>query len=482
MADTTTLGIGGEALSSLVSRFVMAAIGFGGTVVFARVLGASGLGIYKTALAVAFVGTQLSSGIGTAIKKRVSEVDAEPGEYLSTGIISHIGFSAFILVALLLASERATAYFGAWELVLGVGLVIATVGMFNVVNSMYAGLGYPARSIWADTLRSALTLICQIALLWVGLEAFGLILGLATGTIGATVFSWAVSGVWPRLPEREHFKRVFEFARWSIPNGLLTNLYSSADIIIITAVAGSAATGLYTVANQLVMPAAFLASSISQALFVKASGRFSADKGFSADLINSVAYSGLFAVPILFGALAMPRAIPRTIFGGEFATAGTALVGMALFQVASVYASPFEQIFGSIDRPDVVFRVNVGITIFHLPVAVFLGSYYGLIGVITASAAAEWVRLVTYQSLSYLEFGRVVVPRPVLEHVASGIGMFVILEGALTTIVVKNWIVLLAVVGGGAAIYFGILFVISPHFRLTLGHALPVDFPILGGK
>lgn len=476
MRDSRTIGIGREALLSLVSKFSMGVLGFLGTVVFARELGASGLGVYQTAMAAAMVASRLSGGVGTAVRKRVSEVDADAARYLGLGLLAHLGLSVVVLAAVLVFLDPAVAYFGSPEVTFGVVALVVAFGLFEVVNRMYAGAGYPARSSWLDAVRSFLTLVFQLALLWVGLREFGLIAGLAVGTVLSAGVSVVAAGITPRLPTWDVVRRLYDHARWSAPNELLKNVYASSDIIILTAVVGSTSAGLYAAASQLVVPAAFLASSIVSALAVKTSGRHSAGEDVVRDLTNSVAYSGLFAVPMLFGALAMPRALLRTVFGGEFAVAGAALVGMGLFQVWNVYAKPFESVFASVDRPDLVFRVNVVVTGLHLPVAAGAGLVAGLLGVVGATVAAEFVRFCLYLVLTYRRFETVVIPRQPIEQVGSAVVMFLALESVLRIVTVRGWVVLVALVGGGAAVYAAVLFAISPHFRLTLRNTVPFGY------
>lgn len=475
MRDTTTLGIGREALYSLISKITMGVVGFSGTFIFARVLGASGLGVYQTALAAAFVFTELSSGVSVAVRKRVSEVDTNPAKFLGGGLLLHILFSLLVLTAFLILRDPAIEYFGSRNLVIGVILIVISLGLFQVANRAYSGIGYPARSSWIDTIRSVLTLILQVWLLWVGLEVFGLIVGLAAATVVTALLAIVVAGIQPSIPDQQTLEQIYDFARWSVPNGLLNNLYSSSDILIITAVAGSTPAGLYTVGRQLTQPAIYMASSIKNTLYVKSSGRYSAGQEVVKDLMNSVAYAGLIAIPIFFGALSMPSAIPRTIFGGEFAAAGGALIGMSLFQISNVYVSQFESVFGGIDRPDVIFRVNVGVTSFHLPLAVGLGYEYGLLGVISATVIAEGIRFVIYQCLAYDEFDRIIFPRPVIEQVLSGATMLVALEAALMFIKVRGWFILIPLICGGAVVYFATLFMISSHFRLALRNIVPIE-------
>lgn len=482
MKDTKSLHIGQEALYSLISKLAMAIVGFGGTLVFARTLGPSGLGVYQTALAVAFVFAKISDGVADAVRKRISEVNTDPREFFGAGLIFHGGVIFVVLLGFVLLIDPASKYFGTLPITIGVIAVIATVGLFNIVNQLYAGIGYPARSSWIDTVRSAITLSFQLVFLWVGFEVFGLLMGLAFGTLVAILLSAIAAGVRPTIPAQQTIERVYIFARWSVPTGLLTNLYSSADIIIITTVVGSTASGQYTAAMQLVMPAALLASSIRNALEVRASGRSSAGQAVDHDLANAISYTGLFAIPILFGALAMPQAIPRTVFGNEFSSAGTALVGMALFQVGNVYAKPFEATFGGIDRPDVIFRVNAAILFIHLPLAILLGIQYGLVGVVGTTVFAEGVRILAYQFLTYRQFNQIIVPRPVGEQLLGALVMFLIVESLLTVINVQNWMILIFLIGSGAFVYFGVLLTVSSNFRHTVAHTVPFDISRFSGK
>jgi O-antigen/teichoic acid export membrane protein len=476
MKDTTSLGIGREALSSFISNVVMGAVGFGGTILFARFLGASGLGVYQTAVAAALVFAKVSDGVAGAIQKRVSEVDVIPGSFLGAGLIIHTVLSVIISLGVLLLHNPIKTYLSSTAVSLAVVAVVVSLGLFNITNNTLSGIGYPARSSWMDTVRSMLTIACQVTLLWFGLGTFGLVAGLAIASAATAVFSAQIAGVRPTLPTRSIMRSISEYARWSVPNGLLNKLYSSLDILVITAAAGSSAAGLYAVARQLTQPATFLSSSISGALSVKTSGRHSAGQEIVQDLLNSVSYSGLIAIPLFFGALAMPRAIPQTVFGGEFAAAGGAVVGMAIFQVWNVYASQFESVFTGIDRPGIVFRINAGITTVHLPLAVGLGYLYGLLGVVTATVVAETLRFVVYQYLIYAKFNRIALSRPIAEQVLSGFVMFVGLEAVLSYAEVTGWLVLLLLVGGGAVGYFLMLIAVSSHFRFALRHAVPVEY------
>jgi O-antigen/teichoic acid export membrane protein len=248
----------------------------------------------------------------------------------------------------------------------------------------------------------------------------------------------------------------------------VTSLYNSADIIFIRWFSGTGAVGFYSAANQLGMPAAMFAGSIQRALLVKSSGLSSKGEAVLSDLENAVSYSGLIGIPLLFGALAMPNALMVTVFGGDFSGAGTALIGLSIFHVLDAYKKAFDAVLSGTDRPQLTFRTNLIVACVHVVVAVVLGSRYGLLGVIAATVAAEALRLTQYQLYARQYFDGFVLPRPVLEQVASAMAMYVAVEAVLLRVAITGWVPLVAVVGLGVVVYFVALLGLSSHFRHTL--------------
>jgi O-antigen/teichoic acid export membrane protein len=474
-SETESLSIGRETLVALGAKVLNAALGFGGVVIFANELGDVGLGEYRTVLAAAFVLTQVPGGTATAVKKRVSEVDTDVPQYLGAGLLVHLVFSVLVTLGFLVLQDPAVEYFGTIELAGGVVLVVLSLGLFNITNRFYAGIGYPALSSWVDSARSVLTVGFQIAFLLLGMQAFGLIIGFFVGTVLSAVLSVAVAGQLPTRPTRRVFERIYDFVRWVIPSAFVSNAYSSADVLLIRWLVGPGPVGVYTVANQLAQPAVLFSSSITDALDVKASGRDSAGLGVRSDLKNSLSYAGLIAIPMVFGALAIPNALMTTLFGPEFSDApGLALVGLTLFQLFKVYGSTLGTVTRATDRPRLSFRVGLGVLVLHLPLAVALGHYFGLLGVIASTVVAEIVRFCIYQVVSHRLFGGVVVTRPMFDQMLAGTIMFSVVEFITWNLVsINSWIWLAVVVGIGAATYFIALLGVSRHFRETLGHVLP---------
>ncbi|MEZ3164311.1 lipopolysaccharide biosynthesis protein [Halorubrum sp. RMP-47] len=479
MADNTAdLDLGSEALSSVAAKFTMSGLGFIGVVLFARVLGPAGTGQYYFALAIALLLVRVDAGVGVALKKRVSEVDTDPRPYLSVGLAFHFVWVVIVATATLVVT-RYTAFLPMTPLVVAaIVAVLATVGLFQILNRFYAGLGYPSRSLWADTARSVLTIGFQLPLLFAGYEAFGLLAGLASGTLIAAFGVFIAAGVRPGVERVGGTAQdVYIFARYSVPTAVVEDFYKRADVILIGFFAGDAAVGFYETALRIVTPAQQLSGSISNALGVKVSGLTSLGQEIREDVVNTVAYSGLLILPMFFGALAMPAALMRTFFGSDFGAGGVALVGVAGFFIFYIYQDPFATALESSDRPQFVFWLRVVALLIHLPLAGVLGYYWnGLLGIIVATLSVEIVLLFAYQYVSRKHLGGIIIPRPVWAQLGSAVVMYVAITTTMRLVALSWWLPVIGLVGFGATVYFSTLSVLSPHFRLTISNVL---FPVI---
>jgi O-antigen/teichoic acid export membrane protein len=205
---------------------------------------------------------------------------------------------------------------------------------------------------------------------------------------------------------------------------------------------------------------------------VKASGLSSIDESVAEDLENALSYTSLFAIPIFFGALAMPEALMVVVFGEDYAAGAIALVLLATFQLFNTYRMPFDNVVDGMNRPDVRFRVSLFTLAINVPLAIALGFEYGLVGVVVATIIAEAARTITYLGVAYRLFDRVMLPRTLLEQAVAGTIMFGVVTAAADAVLVPDVVTLVAVVAAGAITYFAVLTALSSHFRITVRSVL----------
>lgn len=465
--NTAELDLGREALVAIVAKLALAVTGFAGVIIFTRVLGVGGVGKYYAILAAANLLNQVLSGFNGAIKKRVSEVDTPVEEYFGLGVAFNAGFVALLAAVSTLLYPLLESIIGPFVFLVGFVAAVGSLGAFSLINRLYSGIGHPGASFWTDTLRSILTLGAQVTLLWYGWNVLGLLIGFVLGTASTALIVFLIVRIRPILPTRKTIVRTYVFARWNVLNGLLENMYSRIDVLLLAAIVGNSAVGLYEPALRLTVPATFVSASIGDSLNVKSSGLDSLDMAVVDDLRNAVSYTSLLAIPIFCGAAVMPEELMSVAFTSEFGAGAMALVLLALFQLFNTYKQPFAMAIHGIDRPEVLFRVKFVILVVHLPLAVLLGLEYGLVGVVVATVISEAIRVLIYLGVAYVFFEEVFVTRPLAEQLLSGVVMLVVVDRVLGWIAIDGWIPLLAVVALGATVYFGMLFVVSSHFRMT---------------
>ncbi|QLG48891.1 oligosaccharide flippase family protein [Natrinema halophilum] len=472
--DTTELSISREAFLNVGAKVIQAVLGFAGVIILTRMLGSEGLGRYRTVLAAAFFILTLSEDIAAVIRKRVAEVDTNPPEFLVLGLVVHCGVTIVTILGLFIARSAAVSYFGSAELTTGVAIVTASVGFFSVLNYYQAGIGYPARETWFDSLRSVFTLGAQVALLILGFQAFGALVGLAVASLVSGVFVWLSIRHKLVVPTARTAQRTYDYARHSLPSSIANNLYQRADPLLIRSFSGAGDVGFYALASQLTMPGTLFASSITSVLSVKSSGVSSVDGEVRRDLINSTTYIGLVSVPILFGVLSISNSIMQSnLFGTTYRNApGLVLVGMGTIRVLDGFKKPFSAAVNGIDRPDINLRVKLFTLLVYAPIAIGLGQVYGLFGVVAATVIAEGVALISYQFVATRLFDGIVFPKPVGHQFLAGGVMFAAVEGLSRVMDLSQLAVLGFVIGVGAIVYFATLLLVSQHFRKTLVRTL----------
>jgi O-antigen/teichoic acid export membrane protein len=494
--DTGGLSLGKSSLIGFGGKISLALIGFIGLVYFYRSLGPVGFGIYYTILSVGKVINSLQSGVQSAMKKRVSEVDADQSEFLGLGALILVGvtFIGAIIISigatlgpeLIQFADRFGLEVGAERLIGAPKYLFAALGIavslsaFGLSNQFYAGIGNPGKSIWVDALRSLLTLGGQVVLIVVGFEEFGLVWGFIIGTVVTAIVVTAPLGIKPSIPSRSVIRRTASFAKWTIPLGFLSNIYRRLDVIFLTAVLGASVSGVYAPALRMTTPAAFVAASISSSLTVKSSGLDSQNKSVLKHMRNGISYAGLIAVPTFFGALAMPEALMGVIFGPTARAGAGALVGLAIYQIFRSYQYPLGSVISSTDRPDLMVKLTAITIVINVPLAFVLVQAYGLMGVVAATVIAEGSRL----SMSYIAVVRIQgspgIPREVFEQLFSAVVMFGVIEAVISggILVPETPITLAVTVGLGGAVYFSVLSTVSRRFRNTLwrvaGETIPV--------
>ncbi|MFA9416522.1 lipopolysaccharide biosynthesis protein [Natrinema sp. HArc-T2] len=469
MTDATSVSLGGETVKATVAKFTMAAIGFAGTVVFARVLGPTGFGGFYLLFSLVKLGDRAVNGWGTAIMKRFSEVGAPERELIGGQLVFTLGWLGLMGAVSVLASQWLVSYTGLAAAPVLFVVLMGAVTLYEPTDRVVQARGLVGASMWVDTFRSLLTFPLQLALVLLGLGAAGMAYGLAAATLLSLPVLWRFVRTKPAIPSRDTLESLWSYAKYSIPNSFLGQTYDRFDILLLGYLLAPAAAGQYEVALKLTVPATFVMMAAQSVLMARVSRLHSQGEDVSDDVSNTLAFASIVAVPLFFGAAAMPEQLVVTAFGSEYADAATLLVGLALFQIVSTQSGPLTSAIGGIDRPEANTWISSTTLALNIVLGVALTLAYGAIGVVIATIVAETLRyglsaVVVKRELPAVEL----FPRTLLEQVAAAVLMFVLVRPLVDIVTVDRWYHLLGVVAFGAAVYSVALFAISHKLRVTV--------------
>ena len=462
--------LGQTSAITFVSQLVVSIAGFAVTVYITRFLGESVFGTYAVFMAV-LVWLKIigNNGIRMALIKRLSE-SSRDGGYLSAGLAVQALVFAVLAALILLFRDYINAYIGfaasiplVWVLFVSFcyALIIGTLEGEHRVH--IASMLQPVDR----TLRSVL----QIAAAALGFGLLGLVWSYAAAAVVAGVVGLAFVTVRPSMPDREHFERLTGFAGYSWLTGVESRAFSSMDTIVLGFFVAKGPIGVYEVAWNLASVLAVFGVAISQSLFPAVSALSNGDDRESvASLTNdALAYTGLFVIPGLVGALAVGRSV-LAIYG---LTSGyVVLVVLVVARLVYAYESQFVNVLNAIDRPDAAFRVSVAFIATNLVLNVALIAEFGLLGAAAATTLSAVVGLLLgYRALSI----QVPVALPVGEIgkqcVAAGVMGVLVYAGQ--SVLGTGEVTALVLVPVGGAAYFAVLSVLSTRFRSVVRDNLP---------
>lgn len=468
MSDAGDINLGWETLKSIVAKFIQAALGFAGVVVFTRLVGKAEFGGFYLLLSLVMIADRPIQGLGSAVNKRWSEKGAPRSRIVSTVLIVNailvlvVGFTVFIL------QESVVAYTNLPGAPLLFVVLFGSIGLFTVFQGALSAEGYPARSTWIDTLRSVLTLPLQIVLVLSGLGALGMGYGLAGATLLVLPITLFITYRRPELPTRENLESLWEYAKFSIPGSFVGKAYDRMDVILLGFLIGTTSVANYEVALKLTVPAGFMSIAIGSALMPKISNNISRGRDFIPDVKNSISYISILAIPIFFGALAIPEHLVVTAFGGQYRDAALFLVGLAFYRIFATQTTVYRRTLGGMDLPNVNLRIGTYTLAFNIFVGIGLAYLIGPLGIVIATILAEMLQYgLSLFAVRKRTSGLNPVPRPVIHQLIAGLVMFLGVTTVERYLFVTSFFEVGILVGVGGLVYGIVLIVISPGIRIT---------------
>ena len=460
-----------EVSKGVLAKFAMAGIGFVGSVVFARVLGPGGYGLFYLILTLVNVLDNPVTGWGVACKKRISEADFPVSEALGSGLVGAAILSIVVLPAAYILNEY-TSLYDLEGLFFPFSVLFTVVCLFAVTNRILSARANFSASEWADTLRSLFTTPLQLIFVVVfGMGTAGMVYGLAAATLLTIPYVLYRIDLSPRLPSRNVVASIGSYAKYSVPNGFIGTALSKMDILLLGVLISSSAVGKYQVSMQLTMVGTFIGGVASAGLMARVSNHRSQKKQeqIVADVTNSLGYASILAIPIFFGTAAMPESLLVTVFGGQYSGISAVLVGLALYRILSMQSQQLSSTVGGLDRPDINTRISLVVLVLNIGLGYALLLKFGVAGVVLATLISEIVRYGALARVIKIHLPELpLLTRPFRHQLLAGVIMFATVDRLHAFFGVVWWGELVGIISFGAVVYFIVLISISESFRVTI--------------
>lgn len=467
--DASEVSLGAETAKATAAKFSMAAIGFVGTIIFARILGPEKFGAYYLLFALVKIADLPIEGWSMAAKKRFAEAGTKTPEIVGGQFTFVVLWVALSVVGVWVAGQYVVSYTGVAAAVPLFIALLAGEGMYVSAERLLQSRGLVGKATWTDALRSYVTFGLQLALVLAGWGVAGMAYGLAAASIIVTPLTLYFVGIRPALPSRETLASQWKYARYSLPSTLFGRVYERFDVLLLGYLLGPTAAGWYEVAYKLVAPAKFVAESASSGLMARVSHLSSRSEIIGEDVTNVLSYSSILSIPIFFGSLAVAEPLIVTAYGSAYADAVPLLIVIALYQVVSTQNMVLSQTIYGLDLPDRIMWISVGAVLLNVILGLVLVPSVGPVGVAAATLAAEGLM---YLMFTYLlretPFTIHFITDSFLKQCFAGVAMLallVLVSGA--GVPLDGWLVLVYLVLGGM-FYFFIVLATGQKLRTTL--------------
>ena len=468
------------------AKTVESVLGFLAMVYFARVLGEEVIGHYSLILAVvAWIALFGNVGFTQAIIKRVSEGD-EPSEFIYAGIAIKVILLALMVVVTLTFSSTIDAYVGTEATFFVVFLLVAKMAA-ALVNAVLQGSHLVHLYGVAISARQLSRTIFQVALVYLGFELTGMIVGYGAGALLVALVAAAYVIPRPARPTRRHVRSLFDYAKFSWLGSMRVQTFKYVDIIVLGIFVPAGLVGIYTIAYSIAKVLDVFGLAISKTLFPEMSERSSTDgaTAVAGYVEDSLTFNGLFIIPGLVGSIFVGDLI-LAVYGPGFVEGEVVLPILVFAVLIYAYNKQLLNALNSVDRPDLAFRANSVFIGSNVLLNVVLVYFYGWVGAAVATGLSAGLAL----ALSYRYATRVIgfdlplgeVGRQLLAAAVMGGFVYLLRDVTEPTAVATHVEVYAGVlVVCGAGVYLLALYLVSPVFRETVSRNLPFDTPVRYG-
>jgi len=446
-------------------ELVNTALGFFGTVYFARELGATALGVFFLFEATLYtMATVVDFGLRGAVEKRISAGD-DPARMFGAALALKLGLIAVVSAVVLAAREPLAAYIGV-DLALELVAVVAVFELSMLAVHVLHGELRVAQTAVLHFLRSLTFVVVAVSLLRLDYGVRALVYGLLVSYALLLVTATLRLETPLAMPGRRHLRSLYDYAKFNGIWGLGGHVYNWMDVIVIGLVLSQAAVGAYELAWRLTTTAIMFSTVFARALFPQLSA-FEADgatERLSTLVSESLTTSLMLIVPSVVGVALLSRELLGVIFGPEYVIAAGAFVILIVEKVPQAANLVLDKGIQAFDKPKYGAIATVVSLSMNVALNLALVPRLGLEG----AALATLISVVANTAILAYYFRRLLPVRFPVADVAWCSLAALVMGGAIVAVtrvlVVDTPLGLVAVVAVSAAVY-GLGVLASPSLR-----------------
>ncbi|MEA3137709.1 MAG: teichuronic acid exporter, partial [Thermoplasmata archaeon] len=391
-------------------------IRFGGTLVLARLISPSDLGLYGLAIIIqAFFLLFKDLGVGPALVQRPLTgpgLDRAMGTAFTLQLVACTALAGLILG---LRHVFAAAFHqpGLATLLLVTSLSLATLPFGMRANVLLErGLRFGVRGM----IDLASTVSFYAIALWLAYKGFGS-LGLAWGLLASNLLTVVASNMAaPGIPlprfDRAVAKDLLEFGTPFTLSGVVGFAWESADRLLIGAFAGTGQLGYYTIAYNLVMNATVFSGKVSRVSFPIIAKLSASPVALQAYLREAYGWVALLSVPLAIVPAVLAGPLVAALYGDTWLPAAPMMALLGLSALVSFVWGGFHWVVVSgLNRPQLSLRINLLEAALLWIAGFFLVDRWGGVGMAIAllassllSAALWWPTIAAVTGLRFEPF------------------------------------------------------------------------------
>lgn len=465
--SSESVNISSEGLKVLIGKFVAAFSGLIGIIVYANILGTSGLGLYYLSHAIATIASMPASGLGIAAEKKGSEEKKNISKYNSISLFVTVAYIIFlsILTIFLYENIRYVRVNTPRDTIVYLTVILFFLfSLFRLLSRFYSGFGEPGKSVLVDAYRGIIETTLQISfLVFYGLDVEGLLIGTAISLLLGIIYLLLLTPTTFSKPDKKSIKDILEFSKWSIPTRTINEIYYRIDSVIIGLLLSPSAVGIYESAMKIVTPSKYVAYAIKRPLLVRVSQDLSNQKSVNHLLDDLVPYASILSIPLIAGGIFVSQDLLSVLYGSEFSEGWLIIVGGAVYFTIHTHSNVLSEFLHGFNSPKPVTKsVFIGSIVRTILSCVFI-YLVGLNGILISIIIAEIVRFKLLNISIKRECYRKYIPKKIITQLKSGSIMGIIVLLLSLTGSFSNTIYLGFTISLGGIVY-GLLLVYYDSF------------------